>query len=167
MTEVAYGQFMDIYEDAVCPLAKSNEEEPILHTGKSWGVLNYDLIKKFFKAMETINNAQLENSASVTSFASSNNSLSSMPSSPKLQNQLTPQNIFTAMQAATLNNYESTNSLNNFDEANEEEKKEMIPVMIKKMMVVFDEFMHNHTYLEESSSSRSQKETSSEFPKFC
>mmetsp|Transcript_1593 Transcript_1593/g.3426 ORF Transcript_1593/g.3426 Transcript_1593/m.3426 type:complete len:167 (-) Transcript_1593:213-713(-) len=166
MTEVAYGQFLEVFEDAVAPLAESNEEEPLPKKGVSW-IAKYEFLRKFFVAMETVNNSQLEQSESNMSLAyNSSNSLASLPSTPKLRSGLTPGDVFTAMQEATLTNFGSTNSLASMDASIPEDIKaeEMIPDMVRQMLRVIDEFMHNHDNTDEAVP-RSPKKP--DFPKFC
>ncbi len=169
MAEVAYGQFLEAFEDAAAPLAESNEQEAIPGKGKNW-VANFEILRTFFDAMETVNNSQLERNESSMSFANSGscNSLSSMPSTPKLRKGLTPSCVFEAIQSATLNNYASTNSLASFDGSTPEDLKssEMMPMMVREMLRVLDEFMHNHDNADEPSP-RPGKEASGEYPKFC
>lgn len=167
--EVAYGQFFEAFEDAACPLAESNEQEPLPAKGQSW-MLNNEFVRRFFRAMETVNNSQLESSESMMSLASTScNSLASLPSTPKLRNNITPGDFFNAVQSATLNNYGSTNSLASFDGSTPEDMKvnERMPALMRQMLLVIDEFMHNHDNLEEVGVPRSPKEPSVDFPKFC
>ena len=124
--------------------------------------------------METVNNSQLETSDSSMSLANnSTNSLSSLslasPSADK--NGLTSRNVFGAFQTVALNNYGSTNSLASFDGSSPEESPFRVPFVIQKMMFIFDEFMHNHSYVEDNVSKKegmgSPREHVAEFPKFC
>lgn len=162
MTEVAYGQFFEAFDDAALPLQESNQDEKAPFQGQNW-MMNNEIIRKFFKAMETVNNSQLEPSESSLSLATSYNSLASLSSpSTKELSGVTPANMFNAFQTVALNNYGSSNSLASMDLSTPEERLQL-PEMIQKMLRVFDEFMHNHDNLEDES--RSQKD--GDFPKFC
>ena len=170
MTEVAYGQFFEAFEDAAAPLAESNEQEKQPLSSKNWAMMNFELVRKFFRAMETVNNSQLENSESSMSLATSSNSFNSLSSvslnSPSNKgNGLTPQNVFGAFQTVALNNYGSTNSLASFDGSTPEDRV-MLPLIVQKMLMVFDEFMHNHNYVEDTGKEAAPV-SPKDFPKFC
>ena len=166
MTEVAYGQFFEACEDAAYPLAESNREETAPFQGENWMMQN-KMVRQFFRAMEAVNNSQLEPSESSISLASTSygsfNSLASL--SNKEQSGVTPGNVFAAFQSVALNgSYGSSNSLANFDAASPEQRMHL-PLMLQQMLRVFDDFMHNHDNTEDVSA-RSPKDAM-EFPKFC
>jgi hypothetical protein len=168
MTEVAYGHFVDAVEDATLPLTESNQQEIQSVSKKDWAMMNIAVIRQFFRAMETVNNGQLDISESSLSMSTSGNSLSTASlnslSSPRRQispSVLTPQAVFGACQ--TLNGCASTNSLASMCETDMDEPihPSLIPEILRKMVFVFDEFMHNHSYVEEDGNREK------EFPKFC
>jgi len=169
MTEVAYGQFFEACEDAAYPLAESNQEETAPFQGQNWMMKN-QMVRQFFRAMETVNNSQLEPSESSMSLASTSyNSFASLSSlSPREQaSGVTPANVFGAFQTVALNgSYGSSNSLANFD-ASCPEQRMQLPLIIQQMLRVFDEFMHNHDNTEEATRSPKDSASSVEFPKFC
>jgi hypothetical protein len=140
MTEVAYGQFYEALEDAVLPLAESNEQEQVPTKGKDW-TEKYEIVRNFFRAMETVNNPQLEGCDS-----SANLTEISRPVS-----DLSPGNIFAAIQAATLNDFGSTDSLTSYDAAipTNGGMKRVMPEAIEGVLHLVDEFMHNHDNTED------------------
>lgn len=160
--EVAYGQFCEAFEDATLPLAESNQQEQQPFRGQTWSMMDYEIIRKFFRAMETVNNSQIENAESSMSLAASGNSLSSM-SSPKSRVRLSPSGVFNAFQTVATNNYGSTNSLASFDGSTPDEAT-AVPEVMQKMLWFVDEFMHNHSHMEET---KSPKDGGADFPKFC
>eukprot|EP00388_Colpodella_angusta_P048419 GDKK01076190.1.p1 GENE.GDKK01076190.1~~GDKK01076190.1.p1 ORF type:complete len:175 (-),score=43.79 GDKK01076190.1:236-760(-) len=168
MTEVAYGQFFEACEDAAYPLTESNQEETAPFQGQNW-VMKNEMVRQFFRAMETVNNSQLEPSNSSMSLASNSyNSFASLSSLSKDQSGgVTPADVFGAFQNVALNgSYGSSNSLANFD-ASTPEQRMQLPLIIQQMLRVFDEFMHNHDNTEEASRSPKDSSSSVEFPKFC
>mmetsp|Transcript_53935 Transcript_53935/g.110022 ORF Transcript_53935/g.110022 Transcript_53935/m.110022 type:complete len:290 (+) Transcript_53935:23-892(+) len=118
----SYGQFLEVFEDAALPLAESNEEEqktPARLTRK-WLEKNSGVLGKMFHALEAANCSQLEPSESNTSLASS------------------------------LGEFTSTNSLASMGGASSPNSKQnlnpvLVPALVKKMVEMFDEFMHNHS----------------------
>lgn len=163
--DVAYGQFLEAFEDAAIPLTESNQQEQPPFRGQTWSMMDYEIIRKFFRAMETVNNSQIENSESTMSLANaSGNSLASMSSPSKSRVRLSPSGVFNAFQNVAINNnYGSTNSLASFDGSSPDEAT-AVPEVMQKMLWFVDEFMHNHSHLEET---KSPKDTGDRFPKFC
>ncbi|KAJ1412265.1 hypothetical protein B484DRAFT_435403 [Ochromonadaceae sp. CCMP2298] len=160
MTEVSYGQFFDAFEDNAAPLAESNEQEQspaVLSRGwlKS-DSLPIAMIAKIFRAMERINNNQLDG-------YDSSISLDSRASMASLS---APPSAFGVVQSILINDFGSTNSLSDLS-LNDREPL-VVPALLQHMLYVFEEFMHNHSFNEDITRVPSpQEEVQNEFPKFC
>mmetsp|Transcript_29272 Transcript_29272/g.49281 ORF Transcript_29272/g.49281 Transcript_29272/m.49281 type:complete len:167 (-) Transcript_29272:1105-1605(-) len=166
MAELSYGQFFDAFEDAACPLVESHEEEPPLKAQKtkSWLATQSPLLAKVFRALEVVNHGQLEVYDSSLSLASSYASMTSLNSERSV-----PESAFGVFQSILIPNInDSTTSLSGLDSTGIEEKINpvLIPMVIKNVLFAFEEFMHNHTHLEEGSAARDGA-SGLEFPKFC
>ena len=172
MTEI-YGHFVDAVEEVTLPLNESNLQEQELNTKKQFYLNNSSLLGRIFNALESINHSQLDSSESLISLASQS-SFNSLLDAEK--EGITPKNIFEAFQTIALNESSSNQSLSTL-EINSTSDNEtnpnniMMPTILKQLMFIFDEFMHNHSYLEEIFSKKglndSNNNNSGEFPKMC
>jgi hypothetical protein len=193
MTEVNYGQFFDAFEDAAAPLADSNEQETGPKTNaRDWLKNNSSLIAKLFRAMERINNNQLEGYDSTVSLSSSHSmgsmSSASMSTSHSASASIEPKSALDVFQSILINDFASSPSTNSLAAYETSYNSPLVvPALLQHMVYMFDEFMHNHTYLEDpmqihvarrdptdSTDNADTTDTdadtsspSSEFPKFC
>ena len=180
MTEV-YGQFFEVLEELNFPndeVTKNNSETSKMKkvNKKSRSDFQINFINHFFQAIEKINLSQYESSESLCSLASSN-SLASVKSFMDADNSPTGE-IFNALQSLTFSNNESSNSV--IDEISYskrlsktvEQYSHLLPSMVKHFFGAFDDFMHNHSIIEDDSAinktnSEDEIDAHVRFPKFC
>ena len=187
MTEVAYGQFLDVMEEFTFPKCDSaefnNNSTEANRRGKMIpnNAFNH-MVALFFHAMERVNNSQLESSDSLASISSqrsmSSGSIASM-------GNLDAGKIYQAFQVISLNHSGSNNSVSSLDEYNNNDSSsalsvvfqkldKLVPGVVRQFICLFDDFMQNHIQAEEASapSSSSSSFSASDdgdkgFPKFC
>jgi len=148
MTE-AYGQFIDAVDDIMLPLSESNLQESSSLTSTTTGAspkrANDDtFLSRIFLALQKVNNAQFESTDSLVSLASTS-SFESLTDEEKEGVSLAT--VFEAFQKIAFNESKSTTSL--LDLPATQHPSIIMPDVLQQMVCIFDEFMHNHSHLEE------------------
>ena len=144
MTE-SYGQFIDAVDDFMLPLSESNQQEVVIKDSPK--KKNDTFLSRIFRALEKVNNAQFESTESLVSLAS-RSSFESLTDDERQGVSLAT--VFDAFQKIAINESQSSNSLLDYDAAAPTESSSMaIPAVLQHLMSIFDDFMHNHSHLEE------------------
>jgi hypothetical protein len=141
----AYGQFIEAVDDVMLPLSESNLQEANGFTGAISPKRTQDtFLSRIFFALQKVNNAQFESTDSLVSLAS-RSSFESLTDVEKEGVSLAT--VFEAFQTIAINESKSTGSLQ--DLSAPQQPSIVVPDVLQQMVRIFDEFMHNHSHLEE------------------
>lgn len=147
----AYGQFIEAVDDVMLPLSESNLQEANDLTSVSTGEISPKrtqdtFLSRIFLALQKVNNAQFESTDSLVSLAS-RSSFDSLTDVEKEGVSLAT--VFEAFQTIVINDSKSTNSLPDLSAPAQQQPSIVMPEVLQQMVRIFDEFMHNHSHLEE------------------
>lgn len=136
----AYGQFFEAVEEINFPSSGSTNDLSTVET-KSVRTKHDEstFVGKILKTMDKINNNQFESTESLATIGSVN-SLTSM-SSVQSQQESFPEKVFHTLEALTVNDYGSTNSLP--DETNRVSSKQDESTLVGKVLKTMDRINNN------------------------
>ena len=142
----AYGQFIEAVDDVMLPLSESNLQEAndLTPSNVSPKRTPDTFLSRIFFALQKVNHAQFESTDSLVSLAS-RSSFESLTDAEKEGVSLAT--VFEAFQTIAINESKSTGSLP--DLSTPQQPSIVMPDVLQQMVRIFDEFMHNHSHLEE------------------
>lgn len=146
----AYGQFIEAVDDVMLPLSESNLQEANNSLTSATGEISSPkrtedtFLSRIFLALQKVNNAPFESTDSLVSLAS-RSSFESLTDVEKEGVSLAT--VFEAFQTIVINDSKSPSSLP--DLSSPRLPSIVMPDVVQQMVRIFDEFMHNHSHLEE------------------
>jgi hypothetical protein len=142
----AYGQFIEAVDDVMLPLSESNLQEAndLTPSTVSPKRTQDTFLSRIYFALQKVNHAQFESTDSLVSLAS-RSSFESLTDAEKEGVSLAT--VFEAFQTIAINESKSTGSLP--DLSAPQQPSIVMPDVLQQMVRIFDEFMHNHSHLEE------------------